>query len=88
MSYSPPGERHQKPWINDRPDSNRESQRGKMPELTSSRTRPQTAGASRNMPKYLSKAATIQPTRKYQHVQSRIKDQMDYHKRAHKEMKS
>jgi hypothetical protein len=65
MSYSPPGERHQKPWINDRPDSNRESQRGKMPELTSSRTRPQTAGASRNMPKYPTKAATIQPTRKY-----------------------
>lgn len=25
MSYSPPSERHQKPWLKDRPDSNRNS---------------------------------------------------------------
>jgi hypothetical protein len=54
--------------MNDRPDSNRESQRGKMPELTSSRTRPQTAGASRNKAKNMysmRSAAVIPPSKKY-----------------------
>jgi hypothetical protein len=88
MSYSPPGERHQKPWLNDRPDSNRDSQRVRMPELTSSRTRPQTAGATRNKVMHQTRTAAIPPSKKYQHVQSRIKDQMDYHKRVHRDMKS
>jgi hypothetical protein len=62
-----------------------------MPELTSSRTRPQTAGANRNKAKIMysmRSAAAIPPSKKYQHVQSRIKDQMDYHKRVHRDMKS
>lgn len=91
MSYSPPNERHQKPWLNDRPDSNRDSHRGKMPELTSSRTRPQTAGGpSRNKGTFhpARSAALIPHTNKYQHIQSRVKDQINQHKRAHKEMKS
>ena len=88
MSYSPPSERHQKPWMKDRPDSQRDSNQGtaKMPHLTSS-NRPQTAhNHSRNANKgYIPKASTaVYNSNRYSHVRSRLKDQMDYHKKVHK----
>ena len=93
MSYSPPSERHQKPWMKDRPDSNRDSHQGtaRMPRLTSS-NRPSTAHVhSRNTNKggFIPKSATmVYNSNKYNHVQSRLKDQMDFHKKVHKQQQS
>ena len=37
---------------------------------------------------YPTRSAMIQPSKKYQYVQSRIKDQMNFDKKAHRDMKS